>query len=351
MLSGIFNALGFGCSGEPTNQTQPTDQTQPTSAGLPDNLVWLAGALAQAFPRIKDPRQSAAWMAEDFGTVDRAETFWGVVGAALAHPGTPVAGSASLYLEILADNRRPGFAPHDVDCWADSVDLANQLGARVAKPIETVQTTYNGRSATRAWRPNLFSELSNRPGLVGEKTGAAAKYPANTMAMTFGAKTTVPLQVITHFATSDVDQCSCDQGRHQACRLCLASTVNNNGYGVPAWPAGQPQRRFDLDIVCVALDHEFKFTRTCGSSRSKTITLLPTAVWRIDADGPVLADMRILARRLHKYKGHGCETVIVPPNMVIDGRVYPTPPTAVLTAASMLVQLIPPVSIVPPPSL
>ncbi len=281
MLAGLSRFFGLACTAD-----EPVDR--------------LASALAARLPTA--PPEAAAWMRADMGEL--AEPFVAAIDLAARHG--PVAGSAALYLEILSQGRQPGFAPGDIDCWLDTQDQEHELHKAALEAGGRRDFSGNG--------------LHNFAG-------------TNVSNLVLGG---VRVQTLTHFARV-TDWCQC--GMTEACELCVGGQ-REGGYTVPIWPAGQPQRVFDIDVACVAVLADgpadrprYRIERTIGNARDSTVTLLPAALWRVSHGQPVSADLEVMRRRLAKYRARGYDTVRIPMDFRVAGQVVETPAKVFAVAA------------------
>lgn len=153
---------------------------------------------------------------------------------------------------------------------------------------------------------------------------------------------TITLQII--FAPYDEgpNPCQCN-GYHQGCVRCLpvhvvgaeAQVCADLNYGLNSWPRGLPQRRFDLDAACVALERHPGTNRLVarrlfdGQATGPHLTLLACGVWRLrpndEAYHVVETQKDTLERRLKKYRSRGYSHITVADSMTIEGRNFDTP--------------------------
>lgn len=327
MLNGLFSYLNLGCSTDPvTDETAPAVVAPAVAAvfvpaAVPvDQRAMLAGSLYRAFPTLVDPLQSAEWMIQDLFGADRAIAFFSAIELILQTPNVPIAGSAALYMEILADNRHPRFCPNDIDAWADNATDADALCARIfavtANPH--LRKITNGTIGSVHWKPGCLTRMSAPDNVDGP---LPIKYPCGThvVSTTVGQ---IDVQIIFHTA-ENYQTCDCDA--MSACRSCMGGEGSGR-YPVALWPRGRPQHCFDIDVACVSLSQGFKIERSAGSSVGPGMTLLPSAIWRIRDGCIVWVEPEMVRRRIKKYAARGFTTVCVPDHYNVDGQRVSTPP-------------------------
>jgi hypothetical protein len=265
--------------------------------------------------------QSAAHrMARDMGSWQRATAWATRVTAVTAQPGVVVAGSAALYVERLRAGHPTGFVPGDIDAWADSGCAADgALDALARLPLSSgfveIQRLdwcdymrYTGSMFT--WPPKMSKHPS-----------AVPKLPVQIVSIKSAPGVMVQVIASAHRDTNQ-DTCSCDP-RTEGCSQCLSGTTAD-GYSVPPWPPGAPQRRFDLDGPCCALTSVDTVVRTAGSATGPEIQVLAPGVWWA-GDDPTSVEPERLYERLLKYARRGYTRPVVADEMTICGDVRPTP--------------------------
>lgn len=297
-----------------------------TAANLESQTQLLANDLAAAY-QPADPYQSATWMVEDFGGEPEARGFFNTIKLALEQPGTPVAGSAALYMERLMSGRKPGFRPNDIDAWADTTALADALAHRsAAGSIPRISFMFKGRKTEDDWIPGFFKAFH-------AKSDTSSSLVALTM-----PRLGPDLQIMSMLHRPDTAKRPCRCDANSGCPGCIGGSETS--YRMAGWPESTPHARFDLDATCVALKHGWTIDRIRGSGEGPTIRVLPAALLRVD-DSPssaarvTPAPILPLIARLKRYSERGYTHIKVPLKLKISGTVVETP-SAVIGAACTL---------------
>ena len=292
----------------------------------------------------------AEWNPDD-PPLTAVEAFLGTIGAA-GRAGATIAGSAALYLELVLHDDVCWW-PNDIDLWVDRpADGARVLAALCApgtlidarhrNAVEPFDGTWPMCNGTRVDR-----HATTYPGasmvcsvFMGDQDSYHNRESAGGA---FFDKLNQRVQVISQDLPVDASAapgagCLC-AGAEQACSACLkrrprVGTLNFESESI--WPAGQPWKRFDLDVAAVGIrpaglaDHpdRLEIVRCCGDPKSKTVRVRPHALWTIERDGPEAVDadlMEHVVARLKKYHRRGWTNIVMPKSTVVDGLNLATP--------------------------
>jgi hypothetical protein len=238
-------------------------------------------------------------------------------------PGATVAGSAALFVEQLQRARSPGdpprWAPSDLDLWVDDRGNLPSIAARLCDFLcDRLHVTPELRVRTGGWKDTVLHSVTvgavaaadfDHIGLetLHGAPEADSALPSDWENGIWGEAYPGSLEHCeVSFGAWSVDLIASKQGSCECvCDACVHCVHCSE------WPSGSPERRFDLDVVCVRLaldDDRVVAVRDAAAPEPGAIRLTPRAT-------SLLADPSITARlasRLRKYSLRGYREVLVP---------------------------------------